>query len=905
MESSGSKITIFAFVIALAGLFCIVASFFIPGPSHGGALIINTENATTRDGDLEAASFAGVRNGDRQRTPEVNKGETSAGDTLLVCDISTQAALQGAVIEVTGEGGATRKYTADARGTCVLSGRMGNNGLAAGDSLRVSHPGYFTALYTEGARPPRESNASRVCLSPLGKLSVRVRTPDGAPISGAFIQIFPSRISESYPPGWPRFRRSVPLDSSETDEPGNPARISETDHSGLFEIGDLPCHVPLHVKVSGECVSQWKKAIIDPLKKSLELEIVGAQAATVSGRVVDSAGVPVVNTYVRLWVADLSKSATPLFLAATDKNGAFYFKSIPLGQVAVKSLSSACPLLRVNIDRISYTLPDLVLQPSRRVKGRLLSKWPLGSTGRLRIVIIREGRIVDDIQPASDGLFELDVPEDVDRELEVLLGINYIRGFGDSFRITSRSVKPPVEMLEIDLDAHCGAIQGLIPPGVESQTSPEKKLVSPASVSLVLTKRSDRKPSLEASEATFTIEEARIINGLYSIGAVPTGEYEVTVLQDGKPIIWQDSITVQAGAVSVVNSSVRQTESVVGQVVNQTNDRVSTGTVTASSTFGRVTKTTIDSLGSFRFEQLEPGRWSFVAESGSNRTSIPEEVIINGAPRERPVILVVNPLASLTVYLKDRFGNSVGDVRTTLLRMDGKRKFIALNTDSTGAVVFKNLSPARYTFGCYEGPFGIRQEVDILEGENKSISIRESSEQVTVRLTRDRLAISDISNVYALTKSNEVFIARRVGTGEFRLPAVNQPVLLIAERIFMGPPRREDYWFAAFDGRPSNGIIDIPINTSGLIIALNREETLEDLPGLYLTDVDGFDVRLHSHSSIAPIHIIPERVDRKTLRVPGVVFPMTGTLKGYSSSGEPREIDIRVESSATKIIWPY
>ena len=181
--------------------------------------------------------------------------------------------------------------------------------------LRADMPGYATGAAI-GVEAPTH-RPIEIELQPASRVRGQVIDATGRPVAGATVQA------------------SLTIISAQAGIARQPDSAT-SDEEGAFVIDEIgPGEIELSTKADGYATNEIKSLIVEPGRDLEGVTIVMAPGASISGRVTDPSGNPVVAGHLMAQGATISFRSSQHAFARTDGEGRYRLEGVPPGRYSV------------------------------------------------------------------------------------------------------------------------------------------------------------------------------------------------------------------------------------------------------------------------------------------------------------------------------------------------------------------------------------------------------------------------------------------------------------------------------------------------------------------------------------------------------------------------------------------
>jgi carboxypeptidase family protein len=541
-----------------------------------------------------------------------------------------------------------------AAGPAAVSGPGGAFALTGADprggDVKVCRAGYITEMLSWHGRP---SGPLALVLHPAGRVEGRVVTPDGSPVAEARVSI------------------GVPGESpSDSFGPPDPcARFSQwgvsTDAEGRFALGPF---IPNWYEVTARAPGFLSARFPDPLRIAegqtiSGIEIALAPGASITGRVLTTAGAPAANVRVSAW------SERGLAEAVTDGAGSYLLTGVEPGRRQVGAEMDANDAddpaeteqsIEVGPGENHLDL-TLVRQVRHAVRGRVVGPDGAPAAGaRLNLTAQLDPEHADAFA-AEDGSFSLRLDNGPHRLWASREG--FASGSA-AFQIRDADV----DGLEIRLPPACAVAGRLL--GFDPGRY--------------------REVQVAAHQGPMAFDHMAYLDraGNYRVEALSPGEWTITVFGAGRPI--NGRITLSPGSVATLDLPLAERFSVRGQVTDPAGAPLTGAEVELLMGGAQRDSAVTREDGTFQLE-AENGAYTLRTSASGYLTTQPEPIELAGAPVD-DVKVVLRPGATLRGRV---LGVRPGDPLWIAAARGSDRR--ATQTDAEGAYSLEGLAAGEWS----------------------------------------------------------------------------------------------------------------------------------------------------------------------------------------------------------------
>jgi hypothetical protein len=325
--------------------------------------------------------------------------------TVQVVDSSTGGALMGAELALTTD-------TDQELGSATTAG----DGLATFAEtpsfdvrLRVRCADYFPAVFAGPELAFRAAPAAEgplvVALDPSGSLVVHVTDEESLPVAGAVVAVVPAIGEAAIPTGWPLLVMGA---SGADQDLGRPVVDPRTDGLGRLTVPGLPCGPEFLVRVSGPVTAAQRAARIDPKERRAVVEIRGRRGVRLTGRVLYRDGLPAAGVGVEVTPARAAGQALRI-PTRTDESGRYELPAVVVGRAIIHPIAPSAPSIVVDARPPEARAPDIVIDRSVRIEGRVLLGGRGVEAGSCDLEAWRGPRLLGRSSIGEEGRFTLEV----------------------------------------------------------------------------------------------------------------------------------------------------------------------------------------------------------------------------------------------------------------------------------------------------------------------------------------------------------------------------------------------------------------------------------------------------------------------------------------------------------------
>lgn len=743
-------------------------------------------------------------------------------------------------------------------------------------------------------------------LHPSGTLVVKVLQEDGAPVPGAFIQVFPEQPVSTLPQGAsdrPRIWPELLSPRLKWKGPATPMRrVSGTDQDGELVLENLPCDVPLAVTASEVGAPLRSLATIPSTTRREVVEFRVISQGCIRGTLQWSDGSPARDVKVQSLEEDARGLQSPP--VRPGKDGAFELCGLPFGRVRwrvdLMSELSRCttidaPVVDVGVIQLPKLHPfEVHVFTSDAPQGPLYVS--------LYAKIYHEGKYIGEEHVSNIGRMRTKLPAGaVQVDIVTTAGRN---------PLASRSATVPGDPLEIQIDGMFATLRIRNPP-VKKGTHFAIRLSPQSDVDAPSGTRPRRAIQLHSghSPCPFAWSDTEL-----GVMMVPPGNYEVLLCEDARVAIRLGRVTLKAGQTTTLVPEDSTPGSIHGRIKDTSGKPLARVPVTAGlAAFERQSseqerkQAISDDEGQFSFNHLTPGRW--VVFPASLHAFSSEARVIEVPPATSVDVDLVSGAVGRIVGRVFRGERPFPNASVFLGQADAYSSTTA-RADAHGEYEFTGVSPGSYriqaTMEAPDETLFVARYADLRAGEKLRVDFKPDVDPVRILVQRNGAVFTDWEYGMAFTSSGHGWLTTYPSdpTAFFAPKLDPGPVLLLlgAPKTFASPTNHPTWtYYAAFVDKVPDAATVVNARVDGPDIIVEAREPGGALPSARLEEIGSFRDFFGPDPFYGFVYV-DEAPGRR--RFPDVPIGARVVVE-MGSSPEDDRVDLRVESSRDiTLSWP-